>query len=241
VPLHLFGLRCLTLDTLSLGGLPAKLGGVKNWRTDADEVVVDVEFKLAGGDPNIVLTAHTLAGGAFPLQLAELQFFSVVRLSFSPLLPTFPCFGAISISFMGQPFFDFSLKLVAGDLMAAPGIDAAVARLIRDLVQLIVWPQRVVVPISEEGESAASRLQPRAAGVLLVHLCRARGLPATDLASGSIYPFIRMKARTHTKTHIHKRIAKITFPRFAPLPAAADAYRPPPASCHAGFGPGGRG
>ena len=98
-------------------------------------------------------------------------------------------------------------------------------------------------PISEEGESAANRLQPRAAGVLLVHLCRARGLPATDLASGSIYPFIRMKARTHKhkNTHIHKRIAKITFSRFAPLPASADAYRPPRAACHAGFRPGGRG
>ncbi len=193
VPLHLFGLRCLTLDTLTLGGLPAKLGGVKNWRTHADEVIVDVEFKLAGGDPNIVLTAHTLAGGAVPLQLAELQFFAVIRLAFSPLTPTFPCFGALTVSFMGQPFFDFSLKIAAGDLMAAPGIDAAVSRLIRDLVQLIVWPQRVVIPLSEEGDAAANRLQPRASGVLLVNLVRARGLPVTDIASGSIYPFIKMR------------------------------------------------
>ena len=71
MPLHLFGLRCLTLDTLTLGGLPATLGGVKHVRTGVDAVVVDVEFKLAGGDPNIVLTAHTLAGAALPLAVRE--------------------------------------------------------------------------------------------------------------------------------------------------------------------------
>ena len=84
-------------------------------------MVIDVEAKLAGGDPNILLVAHTITGQRVPLQLAELQVFTTVRLGFTPLLPTFPCFGAITIALMGRPFVDFSLKIVAGDLMAAPG------------------------------------------------------------------------------------------------------------------------
>ena len=193
VNLRLFGLRCVTCDTLTLGGLPAKLGGVKCWRTDSDEVVVDVEVKLAGGDPNIVLTAHTLAGGSFPLQLSELQFFSIVRLSFSNLIPAFPCFGAISVSLVGQPFLDFSLKVVAGDLMAAPGLDLAVSRLFRELIQLIVWPQRVVVPIFDGGDPNNSLLvPPRPTGVLLAYVVRARGLPAGDLTFGAIQPVVRL-------------------------------------------------
>ena len=193
VNLRLFGLRCVTCDTLTLGGLPAKLGGVKCWRTDSDEVVVDVEVKLAGGDPNIVLTAHTLAGGSFPVQLSELQFFSIVRLSFSNLIPSFPCFGAISVSLVGQPFLDFSLKVVSGDLMAAPGLDLAVSRLFRELIQLIVWPQRVVVPIFDGGDPNNSLLvPPRPTGVLLAYVVRARGLPAGDLTFGAIQPVVRL-------------------------------------------------
>jgi len=193
VNLHLFGLKYITCDTLTLGGLPAKIGGVKCWHTTADEVVVDVEAKLAGGDPNIVLTAHTLAGGAVPLQLSELQFFCIVRLTFSNLIPAFPCFGAISVSLVGQPFLDFSLKFVAGDLMAAPGLDLAVSRLLRELIQLIVWPQRVVVPLFDNADPNCSLfMPPRPMGVLLAYVVRARGLPSGDLAFGAIQPVVRL-------------------------------------------------
>lgn len=201
VNLRLFGLRGLRLDTLTLGGLPASLGGVKAWRSEADEVVVDVELRLAGDEPNLVLSAHTLAGDVAQLRLSELQLFGVVRLRFAPLLPTFPCFGAIGISLMGPPFCDFSLKLLAGDLMATPGLDMAVGRLIRELLQLMVFPQQLLVPLFDDdalaaagggaGGAAALALRPR--GVLLVRLLRGRGLPATDLASGSTHPFIKMR------------------------------------------------
>lgn len=135
IPLKYMGLSKLTLETLTLGGAPPTCGGVKVVNTEKEEVVVDVEAKLAGGEPNILLVAHTITGQRradahartpwgpllsprprrpsrpdsgppparrIPLQLAELQVFTTVRLGFTPLLPTFPCFGAVTISVMAR-------------------------------------------------------------------------------------------------------------------------------------------
>ena len=143
-----------------------------------------------------------------------------MRLGFTPLLPTFPCFGAITISLMGRPFVDFSLKIVAGDLMATPGLDLAVGRLIRELVDLLVWPQRIVVPLFEDNDY--SRLIARPAGLLLVNAVRARGLPAADLPTGSIAPHLKMRIsgqQQAVETSQKRRAA----PRPAPPP-----MRPPP-------------
>ena len=48
IPLAYIGLKKLTLETLTLGGQPPKCGGVKVVKTDKEEVVIDVEAKLAG-------------------------------------------------------------------------------------------------------------------------------------------------------------------------------------------------
>lgn len=45
-----------------LGANAVGSAGVKLVNTEKDEVVVDIEAKLAGGEPNILLVAHTITG-----------------------------------------------------------------------------------------------------------------------------------------------------------------------------------
>ena len=61
-----------------------------------------------------------------------------------------PCFGAISISFVGKPDIDFSLKAAKMDIMSIPGVGSWLENFIKDtLVWLMVWPTVMHIPILE--------------------------------------------------------------------------------------------
>lgn len=73
-----------------------------------------------------------------------------LRLCFVHMTTDWPCFGAISISFVGKPEIDFTLKAAKLDIMSIPGLGAWLENFIKDtLVWLMVWPTVMHIPILE--------------------------------------------------------------------------------------------
>lgn len=76
-------------------------------------MTVDLDISIALR-PRIVVAASTFKFLQLPISVTYLKVFTTLRLKFSPLVPQWPCFAAISLATIGKPKLDFSLKLLSG-------------------------------------------------------------------------------------------------------------------------------
>ena len=169
----------------------------KVWSADdADAVVLDADLRISGSEP-LAVVAITLVGGVQTvIQLAALQLSAVARVKLGPLVGAIPCFGAVSVSLIGEPFLDFSLTALSGDLMAVPGLTGLVSSQVKKALNAFIYPQRLVIPVMKGVESYLG-LMPRATGVLLVSVARARGLPGLGPRS-TLNPFVVLRVAGQT-------------------------------------------
>ena len=187
----------IQLSHFSLGP-PLKLGGVKVHDAGcADALVLDIDLRVAGAEPNAVIRVSTVAGVELVIQLAALQLQATARVTLSPLLPAPPFVGAVSVALLSIPFVDFSITGLKGDLMALPGLEAGIAAGLKKGLASLIWPRRLVVPLVPDPDGYPA-LQPRARGALLLRVRSARGLPVVDAAPGSsIDPYMRVSVSGH--------------------------------------------
>ena len=150
-------------------------------QTGAEEVMLDVDVSWAAPLAEAVLAVKLTQGAPpFPVQLSEILFSGTVRIIFRPLMPYWPCFAGVSVSFVGRPQVDFSLRLIGGELMSVPGLAHAMNDLIKHRVlSLMVWPRCVVAPV-RKGLNLRNlqTILARPAGILRCHIVQARGLRA---------------------------------------------------------------
>ena len=194
-----FGIKSVSLAHISLGP-PLKLGGIKVWDSgDGDAIVLDIDLRVAGAEPNAIVRVATIAGPEIVIQLAGLQLRTTARVTLSPLLSAPPFFGAVSVSLLSVPFVDFSVTGLQGDLMALPGLEAGIAAALKKGLAAFIYPQRLVVPVvPDPSGNGYPGLHPRARGALLLRLRGARGLPTVDAAPGaSIDPYMRVSVAGH--------------------------------------------
>ena len=226
--LSIYGVSSVTLQQFALGPSP-QIGGVKVWPADGvappGAVVMDIDLRVSGADSNALVYSHLLAGSPLVIQLAALQLRTVVRVCFRDLGPRLPPFGAVTVSLLGQPFVDFSLTALSGDIMALPGLESAVSAAVTKGVSGLLWPQRMIVPLASDTDLAS--LHPRATGVLLVRIKAARGLPITDAVDASTDPFVRVIVQNHStvlETPHRKKTRAPTFNTFGMLPLIDAAH-----------------
>ncbi|KAK3271178.1 hypothetical protein CYMTET_20453 [Cymbomonas tetramitiformis] len=145
-------LTSIRFDKFTFGSVPATVEGVKVYDTgDEGKVEADI-FVVWAGDPEVVLGVRTAGDSVrVPVAVTELQGTACVRLIFSPLLPYFPCFGAISVSLASRPNLDFDLRVVGSDITLVPGVAPQLKKFLKDiLTTLLVWPCQIVVPVAGE-------------------------------------------------------------------------------------------
>ncbi|GFP86005.1 synaptotagmin-5 [Phtheirospermum japonicum] len=112
------------------------------------QITLDIDLRW-GGDPNIVLAVQAAHVASIPIQLKDLQVFTIVRAIFQ-LADEIPCISAVVVALLAEPKpqIDYTLKAVGGSLTAIPGlsdmIDDTVTSIVADMLQ---WPHRIVVPI----------------------------------------------------------------------------------------------
>ena len=179
-------LTSLKFERFSFGSIPARIEGVKVYDVDGEDAVeIDLEV-FWKGDPDVVLGVRAAQDAVrVPVSLTEVQVSGTVRLTFGPLLPKFPCFGAISVTLMGKPTLAFDLRVVGSDITLVPGVAQILRSYFKGLLAAyLVWPRRITVAIPGTGYTLREDVR-KAAGTLHVRLLGATGVLAAANSNGA--------------------------------------------------------
>ncbi|KHN04090.1 Extended synaptotagmin-2 [Glycine soja] len=142
------GITSLKFSKLSLGNVAPKIEGIRVQSLTKGQIIMDIDFRW-GGDPSIILAVEAALVASIPIQLKDLQVFTIVRVIFQ-LAEEIPCISAVVVALLAEPKprIDYTLKAVGGSLTAIPGIsdmiDDTVNSIVTDILQ---WPHRIVVPL----------------------------------------------------------------------------------------------
>ncbi|XP_058094521.1 synaptotagmin-3 isoform X2 [Magnolia sinica] len=182
-----FHIASIEFDSLTLGSLPPTIHGMKVYETNEKEIAIEPALRWVG-NPNITVMLKVLSLH-LTVQLVDLQIFAMPRVTLKPLVPTFPCFANISVSFMRKPRIDFGLKLLGGDIMAIPGLYQFVQKFIKEQVaSLYLWPKVLEIPILDSSSGAMKK----PVGILHVNVLRALHLSKMDIF-GKSDPYVKLK------------------------------------------------
>ncbi|XP_074263219.1 calcium-dependent lipid-binding protein-like [Silene latifolia] len=196
------GISSLKLKEFSLGNVAPKIEGIRVQTPLKSQIMMDIDLRW-GGDPSIILNVEAADVATIPLQLKDLEVFTVIRLIFQ-LSEVIPCISAVAVSLLAdpEPRIDFTVKAVGGSLTALPGIsdmiDETVKSIITDQLQ---WPQRIIIPITDPVDASALELKPQ--GKLTVTIVKANDLQNKDLVGKSDpYAVIYIRPRFKVKTKV---------------------------------------
>lgn len=193
-------IKKIYFKNLSFGDAPFKIENV--WVEDEGEkhVLMEVALRWAG-DANIAIAIELPAGGEATRmvpKISDLHIQAVGRILLAPLVGEIPGFGAAVISLRRPPQIKF--KLDFGKALGS-GYTAKAVRLWLDpflretLADLIVWPNRIVVPILPENVTGPlDDLMLRHKGVLQVWVLEAKDLHKQDIG-GKADPFVQLQTR----------------------------------------------
>ncbi|KAH7444352.1 hypothetical protein KP509_02G074800 [Ceratopteris richardii] len=181
-----FKFDSIEFERLTLGAFPPTLQGIKAFDTHESEMIIEPALKWAG-NPDILIAVKVF-GIRATIQLVDLQFSGIIRLTFKPLLSSFPCFSKIAISIMEKPHIDFGLKLLGGDLMAIPILYGYVQDMIKkEIGKLYLWPKIFHLVLLDESEVSMKK----PVGLIEVKVLYARNLRKADII-GKSDPYIKI-------------------------------------------------
>ncbi|XP_051129910.1 calcium-dependent lipid-binding protein-like [Andrographis paniculata] len=188
------GITSLKFSELSLGSVAPKIEGIRVQSLKEGQITMDIDLRW-GGDPSIILAVGAAVVASIPIQLKDLQVFTVVRAIFQ-LADEIPCISAVVVALLAEPKprIDYTLKAVGGSLTALPGIsdmiDDTVTSIVTDTLQ---WPHRIVVPIGGLPVDT-SELELKPVGKLTVTVVRASELKNMELI-GKSDPYVALHIR----------------------------------------------
>ncbi|CAI9278049.1 unnamed protein product [Lactuca saligna] len=196
------GISSLKFSKLSLGSVAPKIEGIRIQSPKKGQISMDMDFRW-GGDPNIVLGVEAAGVASLPIQLKDLQVFTIIRVIFQ-LSEEIPCISAVVVALLSEPKprFDYTLKAVGGSLTAIPGlsdmIEDTVTSIITDMLQ---WPHRIVVPLGGiPVDTSDLELKPQ--GKLMLTVVKAHNLKNMEMMGKSdpyVVAFIRPLEKFKTK------------------------------------------
>ncbi|XP_073308133.1 calcium-dependent lipid-binding protein-like [Primulina huaijiensis] len=196
------GITSLKFNKLSLGTVAPKIEGIRVQSLKEGQITMDIDLRW-GGDPSIILAVEAALVASIPIQLKDLQVFTIVRAIFQ-LADEIPCISAVVVALLAEPKprIDYTLKAIGGSLTAIPGlsdmIDDTVNSIVTDMLQ---WPHRIVVPIGGIPVDL-SELELKPVGKLTVTVVRANELKNKELIGKSdpyVVVYIRPLVKVKTK------------------------------------------
>ncbi|CAN4097413.1 unnamed protein product [Withania somnifera] len=197
------GITSLRFSKLSLGTVSPKIEGIRVQKLKKDQITMDIDLRW-GGDPNIILGVQAAMVASIPIQLKDLQVFTVVRVIFQ-LAEEIPCISAVVVALLSEPKprIDYTLKAVGGSLTALPGISDMIDDTVNSIVtDMLEWPHRIFVPIGGVPVDT-SDLELKPQGKLIVTIVGANSLKNHEMIGKSdpyavvyIRPLFKMKTKT---------------------------------------------
>ncbi|KAK9145135.1 hypothetical protein Sjap_005038 [Stephania japonica] len=192
------GISSLKFSKLSLGNVAPKIEGIRVHSLEKSRITMDIDLRW-GGDPSIILSVGAAVVASLPIQLKDLQVFTVVRVIFQ-LAEDLPCISAVAVALLSEPKprIDYILKAVGGSLTALPGISDMIDDTVTSIVHdQFLWPHRIVVPIGGiPVDTSDLELKPQ--GKLLVTVVKASDLKNMELI-GKSDPYVELHIRPRMK------------------------------------------
>ncbi|KAJ9171297.1 hypothetical protein P3X46_014685 [Hevea brasiliensis] len=188
------GITSLKFNKFSLGTVPPKIEGIRVQSLKKGQITMDIDFRW-GGDPSIILGVEAALVASIPIQLKDLEVYTVIRVIFQ-LAEEIPCISAVVVALLSEPKpkIDYVLKAVGGSLTAIPGlsdmIDDTVHSIVTDMLQ---WPHRIVVPIGGIPVDT-SELELKPQGKLTVMVVKAKDLKNMEMI-GKSDPYVVLYIR----------------------------------------------
>lgn len=196
------GITKLKFNKLSLGNVAPKIEGIRVQSLKKGQITMDIDLRW-GGDPSIILGVEAAMVASIPIQLKDLQVYTVIRVIFQ-LAEEIPCISAVVVALLSEPKprIDYTLKAVGGSLTAIPGlsdmIDDTVNSIVTDMLQ---WPHRMVIPIGGIPVDI-SELELKPQGKLTVTVVKANDLKNMEMIGKSdpyvvvyIRPLFKVKSK----------------------------------------------
>jgi hypothetical protein len=207
-------IKAISFKTLTFGDAPFRIENI--WVEDEgeDHVLLEVAFRWAG-EANIAIAIDLPAGGDFTRmvpKVTDLRVAGVARVRLSPLMGEIPGFGAAVVALRRPPLIHFVLDFGAafGGSYSAKAIRLWLDPFIRTtLTSMVVWPNRIVVPMAPESVTGPiDHLHLRHQGLLVLNIVQAADLPSAD-RNGKSDPFVEVSAQA---TAVHKtRVVKASL------------------------------
>ncbi|KAK4744866.1 hypothetical protein SAY87_011178 [Trapa incisa] len=196
------GITSLKFSKLSLGNVAPKVEGIRVQSHTNGQIVMDIDFRW-GGNPHIILGVQAALVAPLPIQLKDLQVFTIIRVVFQ-LSDEIPCISALVVSLLSEPKpkIDYTIKAVGGSLTAIPGLSDMIEDTVNTIItDMLLWPHRVVVPLGGIPVDT-SELELKPQGKLMVTVVRANELKNMELIGKSdpyvvlyIRPLFKMKTK----------------------------------------------
>ncbi|KAI4356847.1 hypothetical protein L6164_000834 [Bauhinia variegata] len=196
------GITSLKFSKLSLGNVAPKIEGIRVQSLNEGQITMDIDFRW-GGDPSIILAVEAALVASIPIQLKDLQVFTIVRVIFQ-LAEEIPCISAVVVALLAEPKprIDYTLKAVGGSLTAIPGISDIIDDIVHTIVtDMLQWPHRIVVPIGGIPVDL-SELELKPQGKLTVTIVKANDLKNMEMIGKSdpyVVLYIRPLFKVKTK------------------------------------------
>jgi Ca2+-dependent lipid-binding protein len=139
------------IDKLDLGERPFRIDSFKSYQTFEDELILETPL-FWGGDMKIRVTAVVKVGGMrvdIPVDIGDIQFKALARITIKPLVETLPCVGGVTISLLEEPTVncDFAIGESA-DLLSIPGVPLAIKTAIKIVAgKMLIYPNEFSVPL----------------------------------------------------------------------------------------------
>ncbi|KDP28724.1 hypothetical protein JCGZ_14495 [Jatropha curcas] len=197
------GITSLKFSKFSLGTVPPKIEGIRVQNLKKGQIIMDIDFRW-GGDPSIILGVEAALVASIPIQLKDLEVYTVIRVIFQ-LAEEIPCISAVVVALLSEPKpkIDYVLKAVGGSLTAIPGlsdmIDDTVHSIVTDMLQ---WPHRIVVPIGGIPVDL-SELELKPQGKLTVTVVKASDLKNMEMIGKSDpYVVLHIRPMFKVKTNV---------------------------------------
>ena len=195
-PVYLSSLRMSKCD---LGTVPFSIDGVQCHQSDVD-TTIDFHMRW-DGNPDVRLNA---SAGPVSVEAAvtDLQLECILRITMGPHCNAWPCFSAMSFSFVGKPNMDFKLKAMKIPFDAIPGYGMWLDGFLRNnALGFMVYPKKFNYDILGETVMDASA-EPK--GTLTLRIMRCEGLPNRVLRKLSSFIKVTLATADDTKSSVKR-------------------------------------
>ncbi|GIL85220.1 hypothetical protein Vretimale_10731 [Volvox reticuliferus] len=176
---------------LTFGAMPFRVESIGVHGDRNNGLILELSIKWCG-DPNITLAIEIPGGQKLCPRVLDISFAATLRVVLRPLVPRLPGFVALMATVPKPPLIKYRLDFgkAMGGAVAPMAVTPVVNYFLRNVLdRMLVWPNRIVVPILQEIPQDAAEVQKlmrRVRGMLRICVANGKQLKGVNPTDSAI-------------------------------------------------------